>query len=70
MQITYVISLLNALLQLVPMGSALFAKFTAQKAQAEQWQADGHTPTDEEWATLHTAIAADTAAIDAGAARA
>lgn len=62
-----VISLLNSLLSLVPAGTALFEKFTAQKIQAEQWAADNYTPTDADWATLDADVKALEAQIDAAA---
>jgi hypothetical protein len=69
MQIAYILSLLSQLLSLVPAGTALYDKLTAQKTQAEQWAASNYVPTDADWSALNAQIAADSAAIDAGAAR-
>ena len=51
-----IISLLNSLLALVPAGTALFEKFTAQKTQAEQWAATNYVPTDADWAALDAEV--------------
>lgn len=69
MQIAYILNLLSQLLSLVPAGTALYDKFTAQRTQAEQWAATNYVPTDADWSALNDQIAADSAAIDAGAAR-
>lgn len=65
--IAVIINLLSQLLTLVPVGTALFDKYTAAKAQAEQWAAEGHVPTDAEWDALDARVKADEAAIDAAA---
>jgi hypothetical protein len=62
-----IISLLNSLLSLVPAGTALFEKFTAQKTQAEQWAASNYVPTDADWATLDADVKSLEAQIDAAA---
>ncbi len=67
MGVTYVLTLLTQLLALVPQGSALFAQFTAQKQQAQDWAASGHVPTDAEWDALDAQVKALEAQIDAGA---
>jgi hypothetical protein len=67
MQLAFVITLLNQLLALVPAGTALFEKFTAQKTQAEQWAANNYTPTDADWAALDAEVNALEAQIDAAA---
>ena len=67
MQLTFIITLLNQLLALVPAGTALFEKFTAQKTQAEQWAASNYVPTDADWAKLDAEVKALEAQIDQAA---
>lgn len=69
MGVAYVLSLLSQLLSLVPAGTALYDKLTAQQSQAQAWAASNYVPTDADWAALNAEIASDSAAIDAGAAR-
>ena len=65
----YVISLLNSLLSLVPAGTALFAKFQADKALLQQMILDKRVPTDAEWATLDANVKALEDQVDAAAKR-
>lgn len=66
--ITVIISLLSQLLSLVPAGTALYDRYVTQKAQLEQWAADGHVPTDAEWTALDASVKEHEAQIDAAAA--
>jgi len=52
------ISILTQALTIVPAGTALFNQFTLQKAQADEWAASGHVPTDAEWAELDARVKA------------
>jgi hypothetical protein len=65
--LTIITSLLTQLLSLVPAGTALYNQYAAQKAQAEQWAADGHVPTDAEWDALDAQVRALEAQIDQAA---
>jgi hypothetical protein len=65
--IGYLISLINAALTAIPVGTALYDKFVAHRTQAEQWAASGYIPSDVEWQALNAEIAADEAAIDKAA---
>jgi hypothetical protein len=58
------LNILNAALAVIPEGTALYAQFQAQKAQADQWAADGHIPSDEEWSALDALAAAKEKQID------
>ena len=60
----YVIQLLNGFLQLAPLGSALFAQLTADKAKFQDWASTNYVPTDADWQALHDAIKPFSDAID------
>jgi len=62
--LNYVIQLLNGFLQLAPLGSALFAQLSADKAKFQDWAANNYTPTDADWDALHAAIKPLSDAID------
>ena len=68
MPIAYAIQLLNALLQLLPAGTALFEKYTANKAQLVAMKAQNRVPTDAEWTQLNADVSGLEAQLDAAAA--
>lgn len=68
MPINYVIQLLNALLALLPAGTALFQKYTANRAQLLAMQAQNRVPTEAEWTQLNADVSGLEAQIDAAAA--
>lgn len=65
--ITYAISLLNSLLALVPEGTALFAKFNADKTLLQEMVANNRVPTEAEWNDLDASVKALEDQIDAAA---
>lgn len=66
----YLLSLLSALLKVLPEGSALWTKYKADKDKIDEIVAEDRVPTDAEWAALNSETAALEASIDANAAAA
>lgn len=63
-QLNYVIQILNGLLALLPVGSALYSQVVADKAKFQQWADTNYVPTDADWDALHAAIKPLSDAID------
>jgi hypothetical protein len=62
--LTVLLNWLNALLAIVPTGTALWNALTARKTLAEQIIADNRNPTDAEWDQLNADTATKEAMID------
>lgn len=68
--LVFVLGLINALLKLLPEGTALWLNIKADKDKLDAIAAENRNPTDDEWASLNTTTADLEAQIDANAARA
>lgn len=63
----YIVQLLNALLSLVPEGTALWNKYNGDKTLLQQMIDEKREPTPQEWDTLNATTAGLEAQIDAAA---